>query len=201
VTDPTTASPAAPLPSPARHVVLVGMMGSGKTTVGRRVAKRLDRPFLDADLELEARTGRSVREWFAAEGEDGFRRAESELLVELLAEPQPSVIAAGGGVVVRAENRAALAGPFVVFLDGDPAFLAGRVAQKEHRPLIDDDVAGTIERLHAERAAWYLQVADEVVAVTPVHRSSESPKRDLADLIAALVRGNENGALRPHAAQ
>ena len=60
-----------------RHVVLVGMMGSGKTTVGRRVAARLDRPFLDADDELERRSGRTVREWFAEDGEAAFRDAEA----------------------------------------------------------------------------------------------------------------------------
>ncbi len=173
------------------HVVLVGMMGSGKTTVGRRIAKRLGRPFLDGDLELESRTGRSVRDWFEAEGEDGFRRAESELLAALLAEPEPSVIAAGGGVVVRPENRLALRAPFVVWLDGDPAFLASRVAQKEHRPLIDDDVAGTIERLHAERDGWYRDVADEVVAIT---RSATPVHRDLAD---ASPPSCADGALRP----
>ena len=177
------------------------MMGSGKTTVGRRVAKRLGRPFVDADEALEARSGRSVRDWFAEEGEDGFRAAEADLLVALLAEPEPSVIAAGGGVVVRPENRAALQEAFVVWLDGDPAFLASRVAQKEHRPLIDDDVAGTIHRLHEERGDWYREVADEVVTVAPVHAASENPKRDLADLIAALVRGTENGALQQRAAR
>ena len=178
-----------------RHVVLVGMMGSGKTTVGRRVAKRLGRPFRDADEVLEARSGRSVREWFEQEGEAGFRQAEADLLLALLAEAEPAVIAAGGGVVIRPENRSALAGALVVWLDGDPAFLATRVAQREHRPLIDDDPAETINRLHHERIGWYREVADEIVAITPVHLASDNPKRDLADLIAALVRGRESGAL------
>lgn len=75
------------------------MMGSGKTTVGRRVAKRLGRPFVDADEELERRSGRSVRDWFESEGEDGFRDAEAALLVDLLTAEQPTVIACGGGVV------------------------------------------------------------------------------------------------------
>lgn len=171
------------------------MMGSGKTTVGRRVAKRLGRPFVDADEELERRSGRSVRDWFENEGEDGFRDAEAALLVDLLAAEQPTVIACGGGVVVRPENRAVLEEHLVVWLHGDPAFLASRVAQREHRPLIDDDVAGTIHRLHAEREAWYREVADEIVVVAPVHAASANPKRDLADLVAALVRGAESGAL------
>ena len=173
-----------------RHVVLVGMMGAGKTTVGRRVAARLDRPFLDADDELECRSGRTVREWFAEAGEEAFRNAESATLAALLDHPEPAVIAAGGGVVIRAENRVALADPFVVLLDAGPAFLASRVSRKAHRPLIDDDARGTIERLHAERGAWYQEVADVVVPIEPAHQS-EHPKRALARVVTDLVLAHE----------
>ena len=102
-----------------RHVVLVGLMGSGKTTVGKKVAKLLGVRFVDADVELEARTGRSVADWFAAEGEAGFRRAEADLLTSLLEDAEPSVIGAGGGVVVQADNRRRLkgTGATVVYLD------------------------------------------------------------------------------------
>jgi shikimate kinase len=172
------------------------MMGSGKTTVGRRVAARLDRPFLDADVELEERSGRSVREWFAEAGEAAFRDAESATLTVLLDHPEPVVIAAGGGVVVRAENRAALADPFVVLLDATPAFLASRVERRSHRPLIDDDVQGTLERLHRERGDWYREVADVVVEVEPAHRT-DHPKRALADEVTALVHAHEGTASPP----
>jgi shikimate kinase len=173
-----------------RHVVLVGMMGSGKTTVGRRVAAHLDRPFLDADDELERRSGRTVREWFAEAGEGAFRDAESATLTALLDHPEPAVIAAGGGVVVREENRTALSSPFVVLLESGPAFLASRVSKKAHRPLIDDDLEGTIERLHGERSAWYHEVADVVVPIEPAHQS-EHPKRALARLVTDLVLAHE----------
>jgi shikimate kinase len=172
------------------HVVLVGMMGSGKTTVGRRVASRLERPFFDADVELEERSGRSVRDWFTEAGEDAFRDAESATLSALLDQPEPAVIAAGGGVVIRAENRAALREPFVVLLDASPAFLASRVQRKAHRPLIDGDVVGTLERLHDERGAWYREVADVTVAVEPAHRT-EHPKRALAEQVTELVLAHE----------
>ncbi|MEJ7585207.1 MAG: shikimate kinase [Acidimicrobiales bacterium] len=167
------------------HVVLVGMMGSGKTTVGRRLAAHLGRPFFDADEELALRTGRTVREWFENSGEDAFRQAETEVLHKLLAEPSAAVIAAGGGLVVREVNRRSLAEEaFVVWLRADPPFLAGRVQQKDHRPLIDGDVAATLSRLHAERAGWYDEVADAVIDVEPVHLSSASPKKELASMIA-----------------
>jgi shikimate kinase len=172
------------------HVVLVGMMGSGKTTVGRRVASRLDRPFFDADVELEERSGRTVRDWFTESGEDAFRDAESATLSALLDQPEPAVIAAGGGVVIRAENRAALRDPFVVLLDASPAFLASRVQRKAHRPLIDGDVHTTLERLHDERGAWYREVADVVVPVEPAHQT-EHPKRTLAEQVTELVLAHE----------
>ena len=104
-----------------RHLVLVGMMGSGKTTVGKKVARLLDRPFVDADAALEQRTGRTVAEWFA-EGEPAFRQAESDLLADLLTAAEPTVIAAGGGVVVTEDNRKRLSDPgvTVVLLDAVP---------------------------------------------------------------------------------
>jgi shikimate kinase len=166
------------------------MMGSGKTTVGKRVADLLDRPFLDADAELEARSGRTVREWFSESGEPAFRDAESATLTALLDHPEPAVIAAGGGLVVRAQNRAALAEPFVVFLEAGPAFLASRVGRKPHRPLVDDDPLGTLERLHRERDPWYREVADVVVPVEPAHQS-QHPKKALAKLVAGLVEQHE----------
>ena len=88
----------------ATHVVLVGLMGSGKTTVGKKVAKLIGHRFVDADVELEARTGRSVASWFT-DGEPAFRAAEANLLEDLLADPSPLVVGAGGGVVVTEANR------------------------------------------------------------------------------------------------
>ena len=178
----------------APHVVLVGLMATGKTTIGKRLANRLDRPFVDADGELEARSGLSVRELFEKEGEAGFRRLESELLDELLAAPEPHVIATGGGVVVTPENRERLkgAGFFVVWLDADPAFLASRAADKSTRPLLDGDPVGTLKRLSSERAPWYAEVADVRIDIHPAFREQEKPKDHLSYVIAGLVR--EHGA-------
>ena len=89
------------------HLALVGMMGSGKTTIGVRVAAARHRPFLDSDQMIEAREGRTVREIWLAEGEPAYRVMESEVLREALASPDPVVIGAAGGVVLREENRAA----------------------------------------------------------------------------------------------
>ena len=82
------------------HLVLVGMMGTGKTTVGTVLAQRLGRPLIDSDAEVEARTGRTVREIFETDGEAAYRALETEALVDALASPVPAVIAAAGGVVL-----------------------------------------------------------------------------------------------------
>jgi shikimate kinase len=178
--------------SAPRHVVLVGMMGAGKSTVGRRLASRLGRPFVDADDELVRRSGRSVREWFEEQGEGAFRAAEGELLADLLAAPGASVIASGGGVVLADANRAALRDhALVVWLRAGAPFLASRVRQKPHRPLLDEDPGSTVARLVAERAALYEEVADVVVDVDPFHAEGDKPKRRLADHIADLVASTE----------
>ena len=172
-------------PVGADHIVLVGLMGSGKTTVGKKVAKLLGRRFVDADVELEARTGRSVAAWFEAEGEAGFRRAEADLLADLLAEADPLVVGAGGGVVVTEANRRLLAGPGVttVYLHAEPPFLASRVQAKPHRPLLGDDPLATLAPMYDARDPWYREVADLVVEVRPAHEAGEKPKWRLAETV------------------
>jgi shikimate kinase len=152
----------------ARHVVLVGLMGSGKTTTGRLLAEALGRPLVDSDLLIEATTGRTVREIFATDGEAAFRTLETAALVEALGRPEPLVIAAAGGVVLREENRRALldADAFVVWLQADLAVLESRAATGVHRPLLDDDPAGALRQMSLDRAERYAEVADAAVDTT-----------------------------------
>ena len=173
------------------HVALVGLMGSGKTTAGRRAARLLDRAFVDADEAFVPRYGRTVAEVFADEGEPSFRDKESELLGELLAVESPLVLATGGGVVVRDANRALLGGPgvLVVYLHADPAFLASRARPKGDRFLLtDEDPIAVLRRLDAERDALYREVADEVLEVASFHEWGAQPKRAIAQRIAELVQ-------------
>ena len=106
-------------------------MGSGKTTVGRRVAELLGRDFIDADSALEEITDRTIAEIFDTDGEAAFRAIEADVLEELLEHHEPTVVAAGGGVVLREDSRERLKRPLVttVWLDASPAFLASRVFQ------------------------------------------------------------------------
>lgn len=153
------------------HLVLVGMMGVGKSTVGRMVAAELDRPLFDSDEMIEERTGRTVREIWSTEGEAAFRTLETDTLLEALDGSEPSVIAAAGGVVLSDRNREALqsADAHVVWLMADVDVLADRVRRGTHRPLLDDDPVGTLRRMYVERAPLYQEVADAIVSVD--HRS------------------------------
>ncbi len=149
------------------HLVLVGLMATGKTTVGRLAAARLGRTHVDSDELIELRTGRTVREIFADDGEATFRELEAAALVDALAEDQPAVISAAGGVVLDPANRRALrdADAFVVWLRADPELLAARVGAQDHRPLLDDDPAGTLAAMDRDRAPLYAEVADRTIDV------------------------------------
>ncbi len=168
----------------ATHVVLVGLMGSGKTTVGKKVAKLIGHRFVDADVEIEARTGRSVASWFE-DGEPAFRTAEAQLLEDLLAEPEALVLGAGGGVVVTESNRRRLQEGDVtaVYLHGTPEFLASRVQAKAHRPLLTDDPLTVMQQMYDARDGWYREVADVVVEVLPHHEAGEKPKWRIAEQV------------------
>jgi shikimate kinase len=150
-----------------QHLVLVGLMGSGKTTVARIVAERLGRQVIDSDVVIEKATGRTVREIFAEDGEVAFRSYETAALLDALASPEPAVIAAAGGVVLRDENRAALkeSSARVIWLCATPEVLVERVTSGVHRPLLDDDPAGTLKRMYETRQPLYREVADAIVLV------------------------------------
>jgi len=150
----------------ADRLILVGMMGAGKTTVGRRLAERLGWEYLDSDAEVEAATGSTVPELFAARGEAGFRGEESRVLADALSRTDPVVVSAAGGTVLSEENRRLLrrSGP-VVWLRARPSTLAARVGDGTGRPLLGVDPAAALAALDAERRPFYAEVAGTVVDV------------------------------------
>lgn len=124
--------------------VLIGLMGSGKSSIGRRLAKYLDLPLIDLDDYIVEKMGKSIPEIFADEGEEAFRDMESEALAEVLG--KRAVIATGGGAVMREANRALLKQhPPVIWLKATPEFLAGRIDGDSNRPLIA--TGGTLQKL------------------------------------------------------
>lgn len=147
----------------ARHLVLVGPMGAGKTSIGRCLARHFGLPFVDTDQEVERRTGATVPTIFECEGEAGFRAREREVLARLLA-GDASVIATGGGIVLDPGNRRALAEHgHVVHLRVDVPVQRARLARDRSRPLLaTGDREATLRRLAAEREPLYAAVADLV---------------------------------------
>lgn len=148
------------------HLILVGMMGSGKTTVGRRLADRLGRRFVDTDDLVVERTGSSVREIFEREGEARFRDHEAAALATALSGSEPTVVAAAGGAVLRPANRRLMADRGqVVWLRADPAVLVERAGRGGHRPLLDGDPTAAMTRLADERDALYADAAEVTLDV------------------------------------
>jgi shikimate kinase len=147
-----------------RNIYLVGLMGAGKTTVGRMLAKRLGRPFMDSDHEIVERTGVPIPTIFEIEGEDGFRRREAQTLHELTA-GSGLVLATGGGVVISPENRRRLSETgWVVYLNVPPRLLFERTRHDRNRPLLHvDDPLARLEELHAVRDPLYREAAHIVV--------------------------------------
>jgi shikimate kinase len=153
----------------ADHLLLVGMMGAGKSTVGRVVAARLGRPHIDTDEEVARVAGTSVSAIFSARGEAWFRVEESRVLATVLAGAVPAVISVGGGAVLDPAHRGALRdGGTVVWLRARPETLARRVGTTDDRPLLAAGPGGpaaVLARLEAERRPMYEEVAAAVIDV------------------------------------
>lgn len=147
-----------------RNIYLVGLMGAGKTTVGRQLAKRLGRTFYDSDHEIVARTGVPIPTIFEIEGEDGFRRREAQAITELSSEDN-IVLATGGGVILNPENRRRLHDTgWVVYLNVPPALLYERTRHDRNRPLLQvADPLARLEELYTIRDPLYRETAHFVV--------------------------------------
>ncbi|MDD9883597.1 MAG: shikimate kinase [Gammaproteobacteria bacterium] len=192
------------------HIYLIGLMGAGKTTVGRRLAKLLDCDFIDTDQALEARTGVSVSYIFELEGEAGFRAREAQLLAEISrgdgdgdrgrdgdgdgdrhrdrgdnpGRHPGAVIATGGGIILRADNRRVMrACGRVIYLRAALHLLQARLQNCDSRPLLSaPDPAAKIAQLLAERGPLYAAEADHIIDVTG------APAARVANQIHDLLR-------------
>jgi shikimate kinase len=177
-----------------RSIVLVGMMGAGKSSVGRRLAARLAIPFVDADGEIETAAGMTIPEIFSIHGEAYFRSGEARVIARLL-DGGPQVLSTGGGAFIHPETRAAIRAKGISFwLKADFDVLLRRVKRRSDRPLLKtDDPAETLKRLMDERYPVYAgadvtvhsrdvpheKIVDEILAALPprlgmAHQESEA---------------------------
>lgn len=147
-----------------QNLILIGPMGSGKTTVGKQLAKRTRMDFVDSDHMIEDRCGVSISTIFDIEGEDGFRKRETKMLAELV-DRTGIVLATGGGAITSEANRILLRkSGFVVYLKTSIKTQLARTQKNQNRPLLDDvDVEKRLTELMEERGSLYEQEADLVV--------------------------------------
>ena len=172
--------PSAP-PDLPRPIALVGLMGVGKTTVGRRLAALWGVPFRDADAEIEVAAGRSVSDIFADLGEPAFRDGERRVIARLL-EEGPQVLATGGGAFAQADTRALLrGGALVVWLKAEPLVLSRRVARRDTRPLLRG--RDPLEVLSAQARDRYPHYAQAHLVV----ETGDGPHQTVVDAVAAAV--------------
>jgi shikimate kinase len=158
---------------PDRTIVLIGLMGVGKTTVGRRLATLLERPFMDADEEIETAAGRSVSEIFEDFGEAAFREGERKVIARLLDQP-PMVLALGGGAFIDPETRSRIKdGACSVWLKADIDTLMKRVTRRNTRPLLQTEDPETVMRdLLEKRSAVYAEADVHVNAAANSHQAT-----------------------------
>lgn len=164
----------------ARPIALIGMPGGGKSSAGRQMAARLRWPFVDSDAVIEHRLGCRIRDFFAREGEAAFRDVEQQVLVGLLAAPGSSIIATGGGVVLRPANRAALqAAATVVYLRSSAETLHRRLRHDKQRPLLQvADPRARLHELYAERDPLYIATAHHVI---------EAGRQSMSTLVSMIL--------------
>jgi shikimate kinase len=173
------------LPKPDRSIVLVGLMGAGKSTVGKRLAKRLGLPFVDSDEEIERAADQSISDMFDRFGEANFRDGERRVIARLIDGP-PRVIATGGGAFINEETRKLiLQACIAVWLDADLQTLAERVSRRGHRPLLKDkEPLPLLHDLAARRNPIYAEAHLHV-------RTEASPHERAVDRIIAALAERE----------
>ena len=159
-------------------------MGTGKTTIGRQLAKNLSVSFYDSDHEIEKRTGVKIALIFEIEGVEGFRRRETQILNEL-SQMNNIVLSTGGGAVTRAENRKTLKNNgHIIYLKSSPEILFKRTADDKNRPLLQtDNRLIQIRKILAEREPIYIEMADEII---------DSEKKSSKQIIQKILEQIDN---------
>jgi shikimate kinase len=172
------------LPWSVRNLILIGFMGSGKSSVGREIARRYGLRFLDTDSMIRQKYGKSISEIFVIDGESAFREEEHQVLLRLRG-AQQMVVATGGGIVLEPRNRSILRSlGAVIWLTAEEEVIWERVSRKQSRPLLQtDDPRSTIRSLMAIRYPLYHETADITI------ETSELSHQEVATRVLLAVRG------------
>ena len=186
----------------SKMIVLIGLMGSGKTTVGRALASRLNLVFRDSDEAVEKTAKTSVREIFENQGEEIFRKLESQALIDLCDARSSIVLAVAGGAIIAQSNRDLLQknAQCIVWLDAPTPTLISRTGRGKHRPLLDGDPIGSLNKMRLDREPLYQQLATHHL-VTQSLTIDEVVERvislcSLETGTASLTESSENSATR-----
>ena len=186
----------------SKMIVLIGLMGSGKTTVGRALASRLNLVFRDSDEAVEKTAKTSVREIFENQGEEIFRKLESQALIDLCDARSSIVLAVAGGAIIAQSNRDLLQknAQCIVWLDAPTPTLISRTGRGKHRPLLDGDPIGSLNKMRLDREPLYQQLATHHL-VTQSLTIDEVVERvislcSLQTGTASLTESSENSATR-----
>lgn len=165
------------------HIVLIGLMGAGKTSVGRELGTRLDRPMIDVDDVILDRTGMTVRELWERGGEVAYRPLERDAVLHTLSGDGPDVLGAPAGAVMDplVQEGFGAADTFTVFLQAEVSTLAGRVSPYDQRPLLGRDPVGMLRTMRQDRTATYLELADLALDV-----EGRTPEELAEAIVAAL---------------
>jgi len=186
----------------SKMIVLIGLMGTGKTTVGRALASRLNLVFRDSDEAVEKTAKTSVREIFENQGEEIFRKLESQALIDLCDARSSIVLAVAGGAIIAQSNRDLLQknAQCIVWLDAPTPTLISRTGRGKHRPLLDGDPVGSLNKMRLDREPLYQQLATHHL-VTQSLTIDEVVERiislcSLETGNASLTESSENSATR-----
>jgi len=178
-----------------RHLVLIGMMGSGKSSVGRALSVRSKAPFVDTDAMIEGHCRRRITELFQEMGEARFRVMEQDIICQAAEEEQPCILSTGGGAVIAPANREVLwRTGYVVYLHAPPEVLYDRLKRDTSRPLLQQpDPLGTLRQLWESRRAYY-EAADLVFDVSQIRirPAAEAIWKGLPDWLRRRLRGEED---------
>lgn len=163
-----------------KHIILIGFMGTGKTTVGHKLAEHLNCSFFDIDEKIIETEGSSINDIFSEKGEEYFRVVETRILNNIVNNP-PSIIATGGGIILSPINREIITTQHVVLLEASTDEIYRRIANSTERPLIKGSIKDKIETLLMERAELYKSLAD-----TPIITDNKSVEQITEEIIASL---------------